>query len=348
MPHASSDVLFFCDVGPSIGVGHLMRCVALAEGFLAAGHSVHFAADVHEVEFARLQLDRRGIGSEPGVRTVDEHLSLVQRIGPRVVVVDSYLSGNAVYDALRSAPPTLLALVDGDPQGRAADLYLDQNIGAEHDSRSLAVGSRRLAGLDFALMRDDVKALRPPAPRSDASDPPTVLAFFGGTDAFGVAPVATRALIGSAAAFNLTVVAGNPTTTDELHALAEQCAPHQQVAVIAPTDRLAHLVTEADLVISAAGTSTWELLCLGAPCALIAVAENQHESYARTVEAGLAAGLGHLAQVRADPEAVSRALAELLTSEQRRARLRATGWAAVDGAGRDRVVAAAFLGEPLG
>ena len=49
-----------CDVGPAYGVGHLMRCVALAEEFAARGFEVVFSAEVDSVPFALDQLGRRG------------------------------------------------------------------------------------------------------------------------------------------------------------------------------------------------------------------------------------------------------------------------------------------------
>ena len=52
------------------------------------------------------------------------------------------------------------------------------------------------------------------------------------------------------------------------------------------------LAAAADLVISAAGSSLSELLCIGAAAAVVCVADNQQLGYARVVAAGTAAGLG--------------------------------------------------------
>lgn len=337
-------VLVRCDVGPTLGVGHLMRCAALAEEFQARGATVVFAADAGSVPFAAAQLAARGIRHVAPPGTPEEHVELARSLGARVVVVDSYLLGPDVYDALRAAGVVVLALVDGDPAGRAADLYLDQNIGAEHDVWELAPGAVRLAGLDHALMRDDIRALRPATPERAPAEVPEVLAVFGGTDAYAAAPVLARALVATGAPFHLTVVAAREETRAELEALAAgPLADGQSVTVIAPTERIAELVVAADLVVSAAGTSSWELMCLGAACALVCVADNQVESYGRAVEAGLADGLGYLEPLRSGPQAVVDLLRDLLTTPDRRQALRERGWAAVDGRGRQRVVDALGL-----
>ena len=105
------------------------------------------------------------------------------------VVIDSYVLPRDAYSAVRRVRPTL-AIVDGDPSGKDGHVLVDQNIGAEDDDWPLPEGAVRLAGLDYALMRDEIRARpdRPPTTRPTGAV--RVFAFFGGTDAFGAAPVA--------------------------------------------------------------------------------------------------------------------------------------------------------------
>jgi spore coat polysaccharide biosynthesis predicted glycosyltransferase SpsG len=117
--------------------------------------------------------------------------------------------------------------------------------------------------------------------------------------------------------------------------------PGQSLHRVPPTGALPTLIASADLVVSAAGTSTWELCCLGAPSALVCVVDNQRESYHRVVAAGLADGLGELPALAGDGQAARAAahtLTELLADGSRRAALSARARAAVDGRGRARVV----------
>jgi spore coat polysaccharide biosynthesis predicted glycosyltransferase SpsG len=158
-----------------------------------------------------------------------------------------------------------------------------------------------------------------------------VLAFFGGTDAFAAGPAVTRALVATGVPFDATVVA----PTWELAAAV--AAVSSQVHVIGPTDQLAAAVREADLVISASGTSTWELLCLGATAGLVCVVDNQVMGYERAIATGTAAGVGLLSELRADPTAAAAVLKRLLTDAAERARLATAGWQLVDGQGRVRV-----------
>ena len=167
---------------------------------------------------------------------------------------------------------------------------------------------------------------------------PSVFAFFGGTDAFGAAPAVGRALVATGRPFAATFVAAGREAEHALGSLP--LAEGQSIEVTPPVDDLARRLAEADVVLSAAGTSSWELLCLGAASGLVCVADNQELSYGRAVDAGLVAGLGALTDLRADPASAATALDGLLGSPSRRTTLRAAGWHRVDGRGRERVVEA--------
>ena len=111
--------------------------------------------------------------------------------------------------------------------------------------------------------------------------------------------------------------------------------------MIAPTDELPKLLADADLAVSASGTSTWELLCLGLLAVLVWVVENQIIGYGRAVARGLAAGAGHLPSLVSptSPESAAAVavLRGLLTDAPARTALSAAAWAAVDGRGVERV-----------
>ncbi|MEU7782096.1 PseG/SpsG family protein [Micromonospora parva] len=333
-----------CDAGPRRGVGHLVRCLALAEEFLARGADVTVFGTVERLDWATAELAARGIPLLPGPDSAADLVEAARRHELDVLVLDSYDLDPAGAGALRAAGVYTVAIIDGDSRGQVADLYLDQNFGAELPG----LPGRLLAGSGYALLRDSVINARPPvAPPATAVSRPRVLAFFGGTDAVGAAPVLTRVLVAAGHPMDLTVIVGRP----EIEAEIEDVTPGrgQIIRPVPPTTSLPALITGADLVVSAAGTSTWELCCLGAPSALVCVVDNQRESYTRVVRHGLAAGLGELPELtaggvagRAARATAARTLHGLLSSPQRRATLTARAWSTVDGHGRARVVDAVF------
>ncbi|MEU4694440.1 spore coat protein [Actinoplanes sp. NPDC023714] len=317
-----------CDAGPRTGVGHLVRCVALAEELTARGADVHFLADLGGVAWAESQLEQRGLPWHPAPYDEVGLVAAARRLDLAALVIDSYTLPPQQSAAVRRAGFPVLAIVDGDLRGQSADIYVDQNLDAV-----LEEGEVRLAGIDYALLRSAVRQSRPvTVPAHAPTRTPKVVAFFGGTDAYRAAPQVARLLTETAAGFDATVIAADESLRAEL--LAVEAGPGQRFDIIGPTDHLPKLLVGADLVISASGTSTWELLCLGRAAALVWVVDNQIQGYERTVARGYAAGLGRLGEF--DESSVA-TLRRLLTDSDARTALAASGWSAVDGLGVARV-----------
>jgi spore coat polysaccharide biosynthesis predicted glycosyltransferase SpsG len=347
------DIGFRCDAGGLTGVGHLVRCIALAEELVARGVRVVFLADLAGLTWARRQLDDRGLPVRPAPRSPQALADLVLDLGLSAVVLDGYHLDPGCGAAVRARGPAVLALVDGDfGAEQEADLYLDQNLGARR-LPGIAPLARMLAGLEYVLLRDVVRDRRPARPPLADLEPPavlsgsrsgpsvrapSVLAVFGGTDPYDAAETVVPLVLAGRAPVAVTAVAARPEVAQALHALPTW--PGQRVRAVAPVDDLPALVRQADLVVSASGSSVWELLCLGAPTAVVSVAPNQQAGYQQVVGRGLAAPLGVLQQLKDDPgarRAASDVLTRLLSDSGARKALATAGLAEVDGRGRERV-----------
>ncbi|MEU7989693.1 hypothetical protein AB0B56_33025 [Streptosporangium canum] len=366
-----------CDAGVGRGVGHLMRCLALAEELRERRLEVVVLGDMGGLEWAAEQLVRRGLRLLPGPGDAAAMVRAARRLALDAVVVDSYDLDPRCSGALRRAGVRVLAVVDDDDRGQDADIYLDQNLGAERQAGRVPAGSVRLAGVRYALLRDDVRRLRRRGPMEpgqpdgvltdrgrmengqpermltdhrqpggmpvESGRPPRVLCFFGGTDAAGAAPVVVGELIATGVPFLATAVTPRERALDHLRP-----GSGQTVRRIPPTDDLPRLIAAADLVVTAAGSSMWELLYLGKAAALVWVAANQRPGYEEVVSRGLAAGLGRLDAVAGTAGPARACLRDLLTSARARAELGARGPALVDGEGRTRVADALLAPDPHG
>ncbi len=335
-----AQVVFRCDVGPMVGVGHVMRCIALAEEFILRGHSVAFVADIESVPWVKDQLVRRQIPFiEAPTGLIDGWVATVRRFGAEIVVIDSYLLGNDYYGRIRGPGTAVVAIVDGDLRGRPADLYVDPNFEADTEDPVLPPATMRLAGAQYVLIRDDILNARPKSPdqREKIGDP-RVFAFFGGTDTHQAASLVADILVKTGLRFSATLVAATPEIAASIRSI--QPRPGQTLETISPTAALADHVTASDVVISAAGTSTWELMCLGAASGLLCVAENQRAAYQRLVAKELVVGLGILHDLRGDIGPAIGSVTRLLENRSLQSRLRTNAWSTVDGRGRERVVEA--------
>ena len=330
-------IVLRCDAGPRTGTGHVVRCVAIAEELAARGAVPVFLGTLGGVPFVEAQVRDRGFAhvelDDPSVEGV---AAAVQTLGARAAVLDSYTLPLGLGEALQAAGVAVLAVVDDETRGIVADVYVEQNYGSESLDLAVPAGARLMAGVENALLRDVVRLRRPASPRGATAEVPRVVAFFGGTDAFGASPRLVAALAATGRPFAAQVVAVGDEVRASLRAV--ELGDGQTVELLDPVADLPALLVDADLVVSAAGTSTWELLCLGVPSALVAVVDNQEASFARLSASGLVAPLGLLSAVAADPSQAVALLRNLLSDAEARSELGARAWAAVDGDGRVRVV----------
>lgn len=350
-----------CDGGPRMGVGHILRQLALAEELRSRGVEVTLLGRVE----GSAMVDRLLAAHDLAMVPVDEGpaalLAEVRRRRLDAVMLDGYQLPADLGAALRGAGVPVAAMVDGAfGLHQDADLYIDQNFGAVRPA-TVPADRRFLAGIEYALLRDIVRSRRRRTGRAEAktgavdtapgrtgggvhpagatrNTAPRLLCVFGGTDAYGAAPTVVASLLGTGAPMEVVVVAGREQIAADLAGLP--LGPGQRLEVVAPVDDLPGLAAGCDGVVSAAGTSVWELFCLGLPTALVAVTANQLVGYDAVLDTGLVAPVGLLDDLRDDPAAratASEVLRRFATDATWRDGLGARGAALVDGDGRVRV-----------
>lgn len=163
--------------------------------------------------------------------------------------------------------------------------------------------------------------------------------MFWGTVARAVAPEVGRILVvtgggaaGGVAQLAATVAAAAPgvEVAAVLGPYADETLPDGVVAIRTPP-RMVDVLQSADLVVTAAGQTMLETLCVGTPCIATAVVENQRAQLDLLAAAG---------GVRAaEPTAIATTVAALVADASARTQLAATGRTLVDGFGALRAAA---------
>ncbi|MGH3761785.1 spore coat protein, partial [Actinophytocola sp.] len=274
-------LLLRADAGPSIGVGHLSRCVALAEVAVARGWRVRLAG---EVAGAGWLLDRLSTLDVP-VLPPASLVAQVADLGADVVVVDHY--GLGELPEVR-AVARLVSISDGRFGRRAADVVVDANLAPA--PRPPDGSPALLAGPSFAPLRADVLAARAIRARRIAGRPPRVVVVMGGGAAADAVSAAMTALRDTGLALDVLAISATPVPVPS--------GAGQRFTVQPPTPSLPTLLADADLVVSAAGVTLLELCCIGVPAVLVRLADNQAAGYRAALDRDVAAGLGTVADLR--------------------------------------------------
>jgi UDP-2,4-diacetamido-2,4,6-trideoxy-beta-L-altropyranose hydrolase len=266
---ADAALLIRADANAEIGVGHAMRCLALAEAWIDSGGQVVFASQqLPDAIAARIAATGARIAT---VGTPGETAALAREIGAQFAVVDGYHLGADEQDALGSTGARLLVIDDrGETATQAADIVLNQNASATPELYP-ALDAKLLLGLGYVLLRREFRTALP-AHHQVPEVARHVLVSFGGADVANLTPVAIEALT-PLDGLDVLVLAGmaNP------YAARLSVPPHAraQIKIVASVDDMAAQMRRSDLAIVAAGSTCWELAACGVPMIAVAVADNQ-------------------------------------------------------------------------
>nr|WP_134001293.1 spore coat protein [Streptomyces sp. 846.5] len=311
--------------------------MALAQALRRRGVDVVLLGRVDGVDWLRTVIAGLGVPLLPGPDSPDGIVEAARALRLDAVVIDSHTLDPGCTLALQGAGIPAAVIVDGATRGQLADLYIDQDPGGGEEVEVLQTGAIRVGGMRHALLREAV-SLHASRSQVQRVSPPRVVCHFGATDPTGAAPTALRAVLDTGLPLSVVVVVAREELREELEAIA--VAPEQSVLLVAPTERLLERVAAADLVVTAAGSSVLEALCLGTAAAVLTVVDSQRYLYDALTVQGLVVGLGGLGPLREDPSALARASAllhRLIASSDVREAIAARGPAAVDGHGCSRV-----------
>jgi len=336
-------ILIRADACVDIGTGHVMRCLALAQAWQDAGGSAVFAlAKSTAAILKRLAaegFETFAVGAEPGCA---EDADLTARLGVhhsvRWTVLDGYLFDGEYQQRVKDGGSRLLCVDDNaDARRFCADVILNQNLHASVSMYGERMdGSSLLLGPSYALLRREFNGLRDWKREFD-SPARTVLVMMGGSDPQNLSAVAIESLrkLGRSE-MNATVVAGGSNLhIEELRQQARKSKVNIQVVVDAPD--LPRLIQSADLAISAAGSTCWEICMLGLPAIVIDAAPNQLP-IARELDRRLMAI--HIPRAQATAIHLAAKIDAILNAPEVLRRMSQRASAAVDGKGSQRVVAA--------
>jgi len=270
-------VCFRVDGDSQIGLGHLMRCLALAQAleqqqiqclFLIKGETADFCKSRHDwVGHYKLLPDKITFEQE------NHWLRLqLQQLNPWALVLDGY-QFNANYRAgLKQCPVPLVVFDDNNNSGQ---LYADMVLNASSNANSL--GYEKTAAKALLCLGDHYRILRQEfIQRSlvEWKQRNSLTLIFGGSDVLGLTLPLLQALEQRQIDFPIRVITGAAyQESKELRKFIQQsCLTIQHLP---DCQQVAEVFSYSKFVVSAAGGSQFELLACETPSILVVVAANQ-------------------------------------------------------------------------
>lgn len=348
------NILIRADSSIQIGTGHVMRCLALADGLRRHGATVSFACRelpgnicslIEASGYAVHRLLVPGGGNAQGAGNLDWRDDAQQTASSLAagkaatdwLIVDHYALDRKWETMMRPYVGRIMAIDDLADRTHDCDLLLDQNLCENFEMRYEGLTRthcRKLLGPRYALLRAEFEQERQKL-RVRNGSVRRILIFFGGSDSTNEtakALEAIRLLNRPEIAVDVVVGGGNPHK-DRVKVL---CDALPNARFYCQVSNMAELMANADLAIGAGGGTTWERFCLELPSLVIAVASNQEPVAEKAASEGRLLYLGKSDEVTAG--SISQAVGTLLQAHGWLNFLAKSGSDLVDGRGVERVV----------
>jgi UDP-2,4-diacetamido-2,4,6-trideoxy-beta-L-altropyranose hydrolase len=350
-------IAFRVDASDRIGTGHFMRSLTLANALKQRGPQIRFVSR-HLPEHLRGMLAERGHEFVPldgaqndealdelahahwmGVSQEQDATDSVRALSDEAwdwLIVDHYALDFHWESTLRPATKRILVVDDLADRQHDCDILLDQNFYRDMDSRYIGrvpAHCQLLLGPRYIVLREEFRQLRKYV-KIRSGHVERLLVVFGGVDLdnhtrcvlealnkLGLSSLRVDVVIGAQHPFREQIVS-------DCSRLGFFC--HQQ------TNRMAELMSTADLAIGACGFTSYEFAAMKLPAILVPVTDTQ-----ATVVKGLSAkGIAYALFPQGEDfsEAISATLRKIIESSSSRTSMSLACHDFLDADGVSRVV----------
>ena len=342
-------LLLRADATSTVGMGHIMRCKALAQSWIKHGGSTFFISKCHSHQIVK-RVESDGSTIVPIENTYPNSNDLILTLGfiakcktnnPTAnmwMVIDGYEFDALYQKEIQQTGVKVLVIDDYHHLPEYAfDILLNQNIGAETLGYNGSIGQECLLGTKYVLLRQEFlqyEGFRNTRIKS-RENVQNILITLGGADKDNVSLDIIRYLREvNLTHLNVKIIVGpaNPNLSALKAELKDSLSGYE---IISSSENMPELMNWADVAVSAAGSTCWELAYMGVPSAIIILADNQEIIAEGLEKAGAAVNLGRSKDL--NTAKFKNGFLSILNSKSFRMELIQNQRKLVDGFGADRV-----------
>lgn len=203
------------DGGPSIGMGHVIRSLALGNMLSERFECVlvtRFSGPYLEKEARKAKVSILTLSTE-GDEHYQQFLDLLT--GEEIVVLDNYFFETEFQKSIKMIGSRLVCIDDIYQSHFVADLVINHSPSAKASLYSKEKNTRLLLGLDYVLLRKKFIQLARESSVSQTDNPKRILLCFGGADINNITLKATRELLKAGLVEHIDILIGSSYSNKE-------------------------------------------------------------------------------------------------------------------------------------
>jgi spore coat polysaccharide biosynthesis predicted glycosyltransferase SpsG len=298
------NILFRCDGSLEIGLGHIVRCLALADEF-RDNHNceVYFAIRKSELGIKQVEPSYPVLTSNAKAFNYKEWI--VECIGKskaQILILDvrDNLSINDLLQIKKKSGVRVVTIDDPEDKRLSSDLAFFPPVPQVQHMRWDDYKGQLFVGWEYVILRKEFCITY----QSTNSTCPNILISMGGTDEFDLTNFATKSIDTISENFSATIILG-PGYAHEVKLRKLLSTVNFPFSIYRDPQNMAMIMSKSDIALISFGQTAYELAALHIPSLYLCLTEDHQESASLFVKEGIGFSLGLLSVVESKHVAAS-------------------------------------------
>lgn len=320
-------LLIFTEGSAEIGLGHIIRCIALYQQFERMGHVPKLIIHGDQTIHSLVKKYNYSIANWLDVSVLKQYLSKKTDI----TIVDSYLADKNIYEIISQAAKLTVFIDDNNRLDYPKGIIVNGNMYADSLSYKKKIDQSYLLGPSYAILRNEFLNIPEKILRKQIKH---ILITFGGDDIRNLTPKVVYALNQKYPEIKKTVIVGTGFQNTDI--LLKNQSDNTQYVFNPSVSKVIELMKQADIAISGGGQTLYELARAGTPTIGITIADNQKMNVQELSKQGIVINSGMWNDVNIIDNIIN--CISSLSSSRKRTTMSCLGQKHIDGRGADHTV----------
>lgn len=255
------NVFIFTEGGTNFGFGHISRCTSIYEEFFSRGATPTFVL-YGDAELLDKNVLYKNWHSLSCLKNID--------IKNSICIVDSYIATLEIYNFIKENCKVLLCIDDFNRLDYPSNFILNPSISQDLSYYENTKKEILLTGNKFVILR---KEFSEKIQKKEINDIKEVLITLGGTDIRNITVKIYKLVKQLLPYTKINIVMGKNNTN--LNFVKDSLLKDDNLYINLNAQSMKEVMLKSDIVISASGQTTFELVRLGIPFIPIEIIENQ-------------------------------------------------------------------------